>query len=257
MDIEESLDPAENETELFSLYRETGDPQYRDTIFSRYLKIVDLVSRSYVRAGVAEKDDLLQVGYLGLLGAIERFDTSRNVRFATYANHCVDGEIRHFLRDKTESIRRPRWMRQLSRQVAMYLESYLQEHASLPNLKEISEALNVSEEGIVEILKVKQPLSLEDERHGHQLSSGSIKSLRHVSFQLPIEDRIAMSQAFERLIVLEQKVVFLFFVRDLTQKQIAGELSLSPRKVSRLMSKALARLRGMLDPEEPSDVKRK
>jgi RNA polymerase sigma-B factor len=252
-DVPQKLD---DDLELFALYRSSGDVRYRDEIFLRHLAVVESLSRNFARSGAAEKDDLVQVGYLGLLGAIERFDSGRGVKFSTYASHCVDGEIRHFIRDKTESIRRPRWMRKLSRQVAAFLESYLQKNSRLPTLKEISEALNISEDGVVTILKAKQPLSLEDERQIGG-SAERVRSLRHVSFQLPIEDRIAISEAFDHLLALEQKVIYLFFVQDLTQKQIAGKLSLSPRKVSRLMQKGLDGLRGWLEKDEIADVKRK
>jgi RNA polymerase sigma-B factor len=256
MESEESLHRPDDDLELFARYRSTGDVALRDEIFSRHLSLVDSYSRNFARTGAAERDDLVQVGYLGLLGAIERFDPERGVKFSTYAGHCVDGEIRHFIRDKTESIRRPRWMRKLSRQVAMLLESYMQAKSRLPTLKEISEALNIDEEGVVAILRAKQPLSLEDERQTGG-SAERVRSLRHVSFQLPIEDRIAISEAFDSLLGLEQKVIYLFFVQDLTQKQIAGKLSLSPRKVSRLMQKALDSLRGWLEKDEVADVKRK
>lgn len=237
----------ESESELFARYRATKDLGLRDEIFARHAALVESVSRSFVRQGAAERDDLLQVGYLGLLAAIERFDPSREVKFSTYASHCVDGEIRHFLRDKTESIRRPRWMRKLSRQIAQFLEVYTQTHARLPTLREISEELNIAEEGVVAILRAKAPVSLDEEGGRGGAALESIRSLRQVSFHLPLEDRIAIREAFERLLELEQKVIYLFFVRDLTQKQIAGQLSLPPRKVSRLMQKGLDRLRGWLE----------
>jgi RNA polymerase sigma-B factor len=248
--------PTHDDLELFAKYRSTGDLRYRDEIFMRHLSIVEGAARHFARAGSAEKDDLRQVGYLGLLGAIERFDPAHGVKFSTYAGHCVDGEIRHFIRDKTESIRRPRWMRKLSGQVAGFLESFLQAQARLPTLKEISEALNISEEGVVTILKAKQPVSLEDDSRP-QVTAESIRSVRHVTFQLPIEDRIAINQAFERLLELEQKVIYLFFVQDLTQKQIAGKLSLPPRKVSRLMQKGLDALRQWLEGDDLANIKRK
>lgn len=257
MEAQENSHKPDEEFELFALYRSSGEVRYRDAIFARHLAIVETASRNFARSGQAEKEDLLQVGYLGLLGAIERFDPERGVKFSTYASHCVDGEIRHFIRDKSESIRRPRWMRKLSRQVATFLESYLQAKACLPTLKEISQALNISEEGVVTILKAKQPVSLEDERQPSANSADSIRSLRHVSFQLPIEDRIAISEAFDHLLALEQKVIYLFFVQDMTQKQIAGRLSLSPRKVSRVMQKGLDTLRGWLQRDDLADVKRK
>jgi RNA polymerase sigma-B factor len=256
MQSEENLHKADDELELFALYRDSGDVRFRDEIFARHVSIVESLAKNFARSGSAEREDLLQVGYLGLLNAIERFDAERGVKFSTYAGHCVSGEIRHFIRDKTESIRRPRWMRKLSRQVAAFLESYLQAQKRLPTLREISESLNISEEGVVTILKAKQPLSLEDDRQ-QTPAADAIRSLRHVSFKLPIEDRIAISEAFEHLMALEQKVIYLFFVQDLTQKQIAGKLSLPPRKVSRLMQKGLDTLRGWLEKDNPPDIKRK
>ncbi len=247
-----SSDADGEEEELFRRYCQDRDVASRDQIFARYLNLVDSVVWSYARSHRGEREDLLQVGYLGLLGAIERFDPVRGVRFTTYAGHCIHGEIRHFVRDKTETIRRPRWMRQLSAKVAGFLEAFLQENARLPTLTEISGALNISEDGVVAILRAKKPLSFDGEEGGGERFE-SIRSLRPVSFRLPIEERISLSQAFEKLLEVEQKVVYLFFVRDLTQRQIAGRLSLPPRKVSRVMQGALERLRRFLDFDEVTE----
>lgn len=244
----ESKDRATQELALFKSYRETGDVSLRDEIFSAYQGLVDSVVRGFSRQ--AEREELLQVGYIGLLNAIERFDSSKGFRFTTYSTHCIEGEIRHYLRDKTETIRRPRWVRKLSSQMAAYLERFLQENQRLPSLSEISKALNIEEEGVKAILRARQPTSLDDSETGQGCLKDSVRSARLESFRLPIEDRIAISQAFEKLMELEQKVIYLFFVQDFTQKEIASKLALSPRKVSRLMQKALGRLRGQLSPEE-------
>jgi RNA polymerase sigma-B factor len=241
-------DELEEEKALFEAYRSSGDVATRDLIFSRFQGRVDSVVRTFSRSG--EREELLQVGYIGLLNAIERFDVSRGFRFGTYATHCIDGEIRHFLRDKTETIRRPRWVRKLSSRVAAFLERFLQQNQRLPSLAEISEALNIAEDGVKAILRAKQPASLDDGEAGQAMLRESVKSARQVSFRLPVEDRIAISEAFEKLVDLEQKVIYLFFVQDFTQKEIAGKLALPPRKVSRLMQRALERLRGQLAPRE-------
>lgn len=232
------------EAAVFEQYRTTRDVAVRDQIFSRYQGIVGQVVRKFHRSG--EREEFLQVGYIGLLGAIERFDPGKGYRFVTYAGHCVEGEIRHFLRDKAETIRRPRWVRKLSSQVAAYLESFLQQNQRLPTLGEISAALNIAEEGVQAILRAKAPASLDEADSGQATLKDVVRSARLESFRLPIEDRIAISQAFDRLLELEQKVIYLFFVQDFTQKEIAGKLALPPRKVSRLMQKALDRLRGHL-----------
>lgn len=242
-----------DEDEVFLRYQESRDTQLRDELFLRYLGVVEASARSFWGVTGVERDDIVQVGYLGLLGAIERYDPKRGAKFSTYARHCVDGEIRHFIRDKAECIRKPRWMRKLSRDVASFLENYLQQHQRLPTLSEISYELNIAEDGVIAILQARQPVSLEDEGASPSMTRHEIRSLRHVAFQLPIEDRILISEAFDKLLSLEKQVVYLFFVKDLTQKEIAGELLLSPRKVSRLMQKGLDRLRHWLGGEISKD----
>lgn len=237
-------DIGSEERRLFEEYRASGDVSLRDRIFADNQWVVESVVRR--TQGGAEREDLLQVGYIGLLNAIERFDISRGFKFSTYATHCVDGEIRHFLRDKTETIRRPRWVKKLSSKVAAFLETYLQKNHRLPSLSEISEELNIAEDGVRAILQAKRPTSLDAEKSGELLLKESVRSARMESFRLPLEDRISISQAFDRLYELEQKVIYLFFVQDFTQKEIASKLALPPRKVSRLMQKALGSLRRQL-----------
>ena len=240
---ETSLGQDEDEGSLFDAYRADGCISSRDQIFFRYQEVVSLIVKRYVQK--AERDDLLQVGYIGLLGAIDRFDPARGVKFSTYLNHCVDGEIRHFLRDKAEVVRRPRWVRKLGREIAGFIEAYFQENQRLPALRHISESLNIEEAGVVAILRAKQPGSLDDP----SVAASAVRSLRHESFRLPVEDRVVISQAFEKLRDLEKKVVYLFFVADLNQRQISKKLSLSPRGVSRLMQRALKGMRGELERE--------
>lgn len=249
---EENSAEAFDEEAKFRAYRAEKDVSVRDEIFAHYQGVVASVVRGF--KGKSEKEDLLQVGYIGLLNAIERFDLDKGFKFRTYATHCIDGEIRHFLRDKTETIRKPRWVRKLSSQIAAYLEVYLQEHERLPSLAEISRELNVAEEGVRAILAAKQPASLDVSGQKGTLLRDSVKSRELVSFQLPVEDRVAISQAFEKLLAMEQKIIYLFFVQDFTQKEIAGKLALSPRKVSRLMQKALGRLRGHLGGTESRNL---
>jgi RNA polymerase sigma-B factor len=246
---------AGEESALFEEYRASGDVSLRDEIFSTYQWVVESVVRGFHGAG--DREELRQVGYIGLINAIERFDVEKGFRFNTYATHCVEGEIRHFLRDKSDTIRRPRWVRKLSSQLAAFLEAFLHQNQRLPTLREISDALDITEEGVKAILRAKQPASLDDERSGQAYLRESVKSTRMRSFRLPIEDRISINEAFDKLLELEQKVIYLFFVQDFTQKEIAGKLALSPRKVSRLMQKALVRLRGQLEGKKSGSEKGK
>jgi RNA polymerase sigma-B factor len=139
------------ELALFAAYRENPTSQLKDAIISRYLDLVPAIVRKF--RGRAEWEDLVQVGYVGLIKALENYDPSHSAKFLTYATHCVQGELRHYIRDRVEVIRRPRWLRGLSRDVASCIESFLHRHHRLPSVSEIAAAINVAEEGVVEILR--------------------------------------------------------------------------------------------------------
>ena len=87
------------------------------------------------------------MGYVGLIKAVDSFSEAYNVKFSTYATHLVAGEVRHYLRDRVDTVKKPRWLAGLSRRMAAFIDSFLQDHQRLPSLAEIAEGINVSEEG--------------------------------------------------------------------------------------------------------------
>ena len=95
----------------FREYRRTGDKRLQQELICHYLPLVSKIARRYVRPGAA-LEDLSQIGTIGLINAVKTFDPERGVKFETYAFHHVAGEIRHFLRDGLEPVRRPRWVRE-------------------------------------------------------------------------------------------------------------------------------------------------
>lgn len=236
----------DDEVDCFRRLR-AGDVSLREALVVRFLYLVPPIVRKY--KAKAEWEDLVQVGYIGLMKAVDAFDCERNARFRTYATHCIEGELRHYLRDRVDVIRKPRWLRGLSRQVASFIERHLHEKHRLPTFSEISAALNISEDGVVELLKSQAPASLDGEQDGIQFAVDKIRSRHYEHFRLPVEDRILVSQALERLVDLERKIIYLFFYKDLNQRQIADDLDLSPKKVSRVMHKGLQRLREILSRE--------
>ena len=232
-----------DERTLFAEYRRTHDQALREELITRHLAFVPSVVAKF--RGKAEWEDLVQVGYVGLMKAVDAYDPGQNVRFSTYAHHCIVGEICHYLRDRIDMVRRPRWLSVLSRQIAGFIESFSQSHNRLPSFTEIAEGLNISREGVQEVLKSKAVISFDDAQ-AETLLVEKIKSQRYETFRLPVEDRIVLMQAFERLVDLERRVIYLFFYRDLTQGQIAGMTGLSPKKVSRVMRKGLEKLQSSL-----------
>lgn len=237
----DELDPAV-ELEQFRALRASPTPELREGLVMRYVHLVPSVVRKFRQGG--DREDLMQVGYLGLLKAVNNFDPERGTRFSTYAVHCIGGELRHHLRDHSSLIRRPRWLVGWSRQVAAFIEKHLVDLQRLPTIAEIARALNISEAGVLDVLRFKIPLSLDAPSEDVELSK--IQSLRCEECQVPLEDRIFLLEALEALLEIERKVVYLFFYADLNQSEIAGRFGLAPRKVSRLMGRALEKLRGML-----------
>ena len=240
---EDFSEPTDDELGLFEAYQASHSAELQEKLVVRYSRLVVSLVRKF--RGRAEWEDLVQVGYLGLLKAVSGYKVDSGNRFSTYASHCILGELRHYLRDRTETVRKPRWLQSVSRKVGVFVESFLQAHERLPTVGEISEGCNIARDGVVEVLKAGSVVSLEslqgeNSNAGYQVAR--IRSLREETFVLSLEDRIWLDSALERLIAVERQIVKMFFYRDLNQNQIAGETGLSPKSVSRIMRRALSRL---------------
>ncbi len=232
---------------FFQELRKTKSQELRAQIIRDNLHLVIPIARKFRQDNVGQ-EDLIQVGYIGLIKAVDNFDPDRGIKFITYATHCIMGEIRHFIRDKSDSIKKPRWLKRLSCEMAAFVETFLQHEKRLPSIDEIASALNIEGDGIIEILKSKNLVNLNDFQEGtsETLMLNKIRSKQLEDFKLPIEDRIVLEQAIESLRKLEKRVIHLFFYKDLTQTQIAFNLGLSQKKVSRMLKKSLDKLRDFL-----------
>lgn len=204
----------------------------------------------------APQEDLVQVGYIGLLNSIAAFDPGRGARFTTYAGYLVRGEIRHYLRDQRDTIRKPRWLQKLNTRIEESVSRYVNETGRFPSLDTLAEDLNIAEEGLLEVLRTREVLrtvSLESEEDDGTLrvDRDRIRHRSHISFQLPIEDRVMLMEAMESLTGLQRKVVYYLFFTDLTQMEAAKRIGISQKHVSRVLAGALAKLRGMIGVASP------
>jgi RNA polymerase sigma-B factor len=229
---------------LFQRLEKTGDPFLRHTIIVRNLHLVRPVVKKHAHLG-GMLEDLVQVGYIGLIKAVDLFDVHRKVKFSTFATRWIEGEIMHYVRDKADIARKPRWLSELSGRVNRFMDDYVQSHQKFPEVSEIAQALNIDEEGIREIIKSRGVLSISQDgaEFPDEVDINKIRSMKPETFRLPIEDRIMIEQAVDRLKQLEKRIVFLFFYYDFTQMQIAEKLGLSQRKVSRILGKAVFSLK--------------
>lgn len=237
--------------EAFRQLRETGDARLREELIEGHMHLVAPVVRGF--SSRAEWQDLVQVGYLGLIKAVDHFDVERGLRFSTYAICCILGELRHYVRDYAALIRRPRWLTGLSQKVAGFIEHNLQSLHRLPTIAEIAARLNLSEAGVQEVLGFKPPISLDARRR--EDAADPLVGLACEEPGLPVEDRLVLLGALETLLEIERHIVYLFFYRDLNQSEIARRIGLEPRKVSRLMKRTLDKLREMLSSMDLSGVR--
>ncbi|RQD74731.1 MAG: sigma-70 family RNA polymerase sigma factor [Candidatus Syntrophonatronum acetioxidans] len=205
-------------------------------------RLVNYFARLY--GGKNFQEDLVQSGFEGLLKAVKKFDHRRGVSFATYASHCIMGEIRHHLRRESKYYR-PGCLTDLQSRVDRVIEERLKEGEELPTTGELAEILNVKEEGVIQVMQAGM-VSLDE------INWSEIKHQRHENFRLPIEDRLLLEESLDNLSSFQHKVIDLLFFQDLTQMEVAARLGISQRKVSRLKVKILKEMEknlGELQPE--------
>ena len=238
--------------ELVERYQQTKDPAILEKIVSRNQGLLHAMLKRFTYFP-DPYEDLLQVANLGLIKAVQRYDRSRGAGFSSYATAIVDGEVRHHLRDSV-LMRQPRWLRKTEKRIEEVSIDFTRKNKRPPTLTELAEAVNISEEGILEIMRVYASVSLHtvddpvtQERVQTGPDSAVIRSKHYESFTLPIEDKIALEEALGALSAFQKKIVYLLFYKDLTQAEVAEEMGLTQRKISRESAKALDRLKAILN----------
>ncbi|MFB8173998.1 SigB/SigF/SigG family RNA polymerase sigma factor [Kitasatospora purpeofusca] len=238
---------------LTGLARESQAYSYvRGTIIELNMPLVRFIAGRF-RHRPEDMDDILQVGTVGLIKAVDGYDPGRGVEFVTYAIPTIAGEIKRFFRDTSWPVRVPRRMQECYLAVARGSDRLEQELGRLPHPEEIAEALDLSMEEVAEGLiavRVHRSDSLDALREEDTDESGSALLDRLGSCDPGIElaeFRTAVRPLLGRLPRREQKVLELRFWEDRTQSEIADRIGVSQMHVSRLLSVTLAHLREELD----------
>ena len=230
---------------LIEAYRERGDRRAIERILTLHGKILNCVVRRHAVSSGEPYEDLLQVGCVGLIKAVKGYKVDSGAKFSSYAYAMVDGELRHHFRD-TELVKKPRWARSLYGKVSEANAKLTAELGRPPLVEEIAREVNVSPEGVLELMKLfrdTSAVSLDGGLEENGVDVSAIRSMGYENFSLPIEDRIVLEQALESLTELQRKVVYLFFYKDLSQTEIGRRLSLPQRKISRIIASATRALR--------------
>lgn len=224
-----------------------GDISAREELIQGNLRLVlSIVGRFQNRGESA--DDLFQVGCIGLIKAIDNFDTSQNVRFSTYAVPMIIGEIRRFLRDYN-SIRVSRSLRDIAYKALQAREAMTREHGKEPTVSEISKAIDLPPEQIVSALDaIQDPVSLYEpvfHEDGDALFvMDQIQDEKNTSDSWL--ENIALTEAIRQLSDREQRILNLRFFQGKTQMEVSSEIGISQAQVSRIEKNALQQMRKCL-----------
>ena len=231
--------------ELFRAYREQGDLSARERLVGRYLPLVRALARRHGHRG-EQLEDLVQVGAIGLLNAIDRFDPDRGVDFAAFAVPTVVGELRRHSRDRTWPVRVPRRFQELRRELDRPGEELARKLARPPTPSELAREVGAPEDDVLrafETERVRTPVSLSSPSPGDQAELLTFELSAGEDPAVQCEDRVLVASGLRRLDGRARRIVHLRFFEGLSQAQIAREVHLSQIHVSRLLRQALTTLR--------------
>ncbi len=232
---------------------EDARQEARDQLVHLHLRLVEHLARRFSGRG-EPYDDLVQVGTIGLIKAVDRFETARGLEFSTYATPTIVGEIKRHFRDRAWAIRVPRRLQELRQAISTATADLSQELGQSPTVHQLAERLEITDEEVLEGLESANAyttLSLDAPEGPGERSLSLAESLGEYDEALAtVEDRESIKPLLDQLDERSRTILGLRFFRGMTQSQIAAEIGISQMHVSRLISRALESLRERL--EEPS-----
>lgn len=247
----------EEVNELFIKYQKTNDLHIRDILVEKFMYLVEFLARRFKSRG-EPIEDLIQVGTIGLIKAIDRFDLGREVEFTTYATPTIVGTLKRHFRDQKWAIRVPRRLQELNQQINDIMGALTQNLRRSPTIKEIANHLRVSEEDIIEAMETNKAytlISLDSERSTENDEEFSLLDFigeedKHL---LSLNERASLVNTLTILSSQEKNLLYYRFIKGLTQTEIADKLGISQMHVSRLLRRTLEILRKKMASQEALD----
>ncbi len=231
------------------VYAETRDPAVRDAVIQAAIPLVKRIAYGLARRSTDPVEDLIQVGSIGLIKAVDQFKPDAGAKFQTYATHLVTGEIRHYLRDRTAMIRAPRELQELSFRINRLVQNLTLRLGREPTDVEIAGELQIPVSRVNEAYEVdrrRTMISLDQALTG---DAGNEQSLvdtlvdgKYQNLQIAKEDRFMLAEAIKQLRDGLREVVELTFYEDLSQTEVARRLGISQMQVSRRLRAATSEL---------------
>ena len=239
--------------ELFYRYKQKGDTEARDQLIVNHLNLVRFLASKFKNRGES-LEDLVQVGTIGLIKAIDRFEPDRGLEFTTYATPTIMGEIKRHFRDKGWSVRVPRRLQELSAKVNQVTDELTNQLQRSPSVEEIAEHLGTTVDEVLEAMESSSAYSsVPLEGGGATEDEESPSVIDHYATEdadlAASDDRIVLEEAIADFSPRERDVIHMRFVDGLTQVEIAERLGVSQVQVSRLLRRTLRRIQDKIDPE--------
>ena len=239
---------AAAERALLDRWHATGDESARTELVERFMPFVRRIATGFAGRG-EPLEDLIQVGSVGLLNAIDRFDVSRGLRLTTFAAPNISGEIKRHFRDRSWAMRVPRSIQELYAAVSRLNGQFASEHGRSPTVMELARALETSEEQILEAVEAGRnyrAASLDAPASGEDDSPrGEALGVCDPGFA-GVETRAELRSGLAALEDRERQIILLRYSAGLSQRDIADRVGLSQMHVSRLLRKAVAEMRAAM-----------
>lgn len=240
---------------LIKSFQNNGDGEVQEKLVLHFSKLVDAIARKYSK-GNHFHEDIFQVGIIGLLGAIRRYDDSFGKEFEVFAVPTIIGEIKRYLRDKTWSVHVPRRIKEIGPKIKKVSEELTIELQRSPKINEIANTLGISEEEVLEAMEMGQGYKslsvdcpIESESDG-----SSVTILEKIGCEEPGYERIDQRLVVEKVLPLlsekERLVIQYTYLKNMNQKEAGEKIGISQMHVSRLQRRAIKKLREAIFKEE-------
>lgn len=234
-------------------YKKTEDDnikkKLRDLIVPAYMPLVRKVARGFARRSTDPLEDIIQVGCVGLIKAIDLFKHDVSSNFKTYATYLITGEIRHYLRDKTTIIRAPREIKELSYRVHKLTMQLTERLGQQPTDEQIAQALQMPQEKLEEVIELERrttTVSIDQltnfEEGGQTPLMDKIADEKDQNYFNTFENKMILEDAIQKLSEEDQNIIRMNFFEGLNQREIAQKLNMSQMQISRKLKKALHQL---------------
>lgn len=248
VDINNSNHPYLNDKKIKELIikSQSGDEAAKERIVNNNIRLIWSVVQRFLNRGY-EADDLFQIGAIGLIKAVDKFDMSFDVKFSTYAVPMIIGEIQRFIRDDG-TIKVSRSLKEIANKVRKVKDELSKELGRLPTIKEIADKLQILPEDVIFAQEASRtPASIHETVFENDGDPITLMDQISDESQNKWFDKIALKEAIKTLSERERLIVYLRYFKDQTQSEVAERLGISQVQVSRLEKKILSYIKNQLE----------